>query len=142
MTQIGRNDPCPCGSGKKYKACCALKAKSTLNRKVLLVGIATIAVVILLVIFLPRSNRNSAVRSSGSPVAGLSTTYTEIPGINLASLTGEQRSQVLQEANTKRCPCGCGHTVAGCRHLDTSCQTSLPLAQAMVDTVTSTNTSR
>jgi preprotein translocase subunit SecA len=21
----GRNDPCPCGSGKKYKKCCALK---------------------------------------------------------------------------------------------------------------------
>ena len=21
----GRNDPCPCGSGKKYKYCCALK---------------------------------------------------------------------------------------------------------------------
>jgi hypothetical protein len=22
--QVGRNDPCPCGSGKKYKKCCAL----------------------------------------------------------------------------------------------------------------------
>lgn len=22
MTKVGRNDPCPCGSGKKYKACC------------------------------------------------------------------------------------------------------------------------
>ncbi|HGZ0736297.1 TPA: SEC-C metal-binding domain-containing protein, partial [Escherichia coli] len=21
--QTGRNDPCPCGSGKKYKKCCA-----------------------------------------------------------------------------------------------------------------------
>ena len=21
-TKIGRNDPCPCGSGKKYKNCC------------------------------------------------------------------------------------------------------------------------
>ena len=21
----GRNDPCPCGSGKKFKKCCALK---------------------------------------------------------------------------------------------------------------------
>jgi len=21
MTKIGRNDPCPCGSGKKYKRC-------------------------------------------------------------------------------------------------------------------------
>ena len=23
----GRNDPCPCGSGKKYKKCCGLKAE-------------------------------------------------------------------------------------------------------------------
>jgi uncharacterized protein len=22
--KIGRNDPCPCGSGKKYKRCCGL----------------------------------------------------------------------------------------------------------------------
>jgi hypothetical protein len=22
MTKLGRNDPCHCGSGKKYKACC------------------------------------------------------------------------------------------------------------------------
>lgn len=24
--KIGRNDPCSCGSGKKYKQCCQLKA--------------------------------------------------------------------------------------------------------------------
>jgi preprotein translocase subunit SecA len=23
--KTGRNDPCPCGSGKKYKKCCMLK---------------------------------------------------------------------------------------------------------------------
>ena len=22
VAKIGRNDPCPCGSGKKYKQCC------------------------------------------------------------------------------------------------------------------------
>ena len=27
-TKIGRNDPCSCGSGKKYKKCCALKGAS------------------------------------------------------------------------------------------------------------------
>ena len=25
--RIGRNDPCPCGSGKKYKKCCMQKEK-------------------------------------------------------------------------------------------------------------------
>jgi preprotein translocase subunit SecA len=27
--KIGRNDPCPCGSGKKYKKCCLLKEGGT-----------------------------------------------------------------------------------------------------------------
>lgn len=26
--KVGRNDPCPCGSGKKYKKCCEEKLKS------------------------------------------------------------------------------------------------------------------
>ena len=25
MAKTGRNDPCPCGSGKKYKLCCSSK---------------------------------------------------------------------------------------------------------------------
>lgn len=25
MSKVGRNDPCPCGSGKKYKKCCGQK---------------------------------------------------------------------------------------------------------------------
>lgn len=24
--RVGRNDPCPCGSGKKFKKCCLFKA--------------------------------------------------------------------------------------------------------------------
>jgi len=27
-TKVGRNDPCPCGSGKKYKKCCMGKEKN------------------------------------------------------------------------------------------------------------------
>ncbi len=27
--KTGRNDPCPCGSGKKYKQCCMQKPKAT-----------------------------------------------------------------------------------------------------------------
>jgi len=26
--KVGRNEPCPCGSGKKYKKCCAVKAQA------------------------------------------------------------------------------------------------------------------
>lgn len=25
MSKLGRNKPCPCGSGKKYKKCCLVK---------------------------------------------------------------------------------------------------------------------
>jgi hypothetical protein len=28
MAKIGRNDPCPCGSGKKYKRCCLIAQSS------------------------------------------------------------------------------------------------------------------
>ncbi|MDN3508975.1 MAG: SEC-C metal-binding domain-containing protein [Candidatus Neptunochlamydia sp.] len=31
MKEAGRNDPCPCGSGKKYKKCCA--QKSSMERR-------------------------------------------------------------------------------------------------------------
>ena len=31
MKKIGRNDPCPCGSGKKYKKCCLNKSASKGN---------------------------------------------------------------------------------------------------------------
>jgi uncharacterized protein len=29
--KIGRNDPCPCGSGRKFKACCIAKHGETVN---------------------------------------------------------------------------------------------------------------
>ena len=32
MASIGRNDPCPCGSGKKYKRCCLLKERERQRR--------------------------------------------------------------------------------------------------------------
>src|SRR4030042_3910809 len=31
MGKIGRNDPCPCGSGKKYKKCCGRIAESNFD---------------------------------------------------------------------------------------------------------------
>jgi tetratricopeptide (TPR) repeat protein len=34
MAKISRNDPCPCGSGKKYKKCClSLKEAEALERR-------------------------------------------------------------------------------------------------------------
>ncbi len=33
MKKIGRNDPCPCGSGKKYKKCCLAKDEAEASRE-------------------------------------------------------------------------------------------------------------
>jgi uncharacterized protein len=30
-TKVGRNEPCPCGSGKKYKRCCGSGDRWTIN---------------------------------------------------------------------------------------------------------------
>ena len=36
MSHTGRNDACPCGSGKKYKKCCELKQRKTKSSTLLL----------------------------------------------------------------------------------------------------------
>ena len=45
MAKIGRNDPCPCGSGKKYKKCCLLQQdspkRSSSKRKMSLIPVYT-----------------------------------------------------------------------------------------------------
>jgi hypothetical protein len=32
VVEVGRNDPCPCGSGKKYKNCCVDKGDHFLRK--------------------------------------------------------------------------------------------------------------
>jgi hypothetical protein len=40
--KAGRNEPCPCGSGKKFKKCCAAKQQNARASK-LLVGVVIAA---------------------------------------------------------------------------------------------------
>lgn len=46
-SKAGRNDGCPCGSGKKYKKCCELKENSQRSRSnlvlLIVVGVLTVA---------------------------------------------------------------------------------------------------
>jgi len=48
MAKLGRNDLCDCGSGKKFKRCCAAKAPSTTQSRVLMltVGFAVAAAIV------------------------------------------------------------------------------------------------
>lgn len=63
--KTGANQPCPCGSGKKYKRCCGVKKSQTSIRErglLLLLGVMLVAGLILIVVTLgnpdrPRSQR-------------------------------------------------------------------------------------
>ncbi|MBI2188779.1 MAG: SEC-C domain-containing protein [Acidobacteria bacterium] len=48
MAKPGRNDLCPCGSGRKYKKCCEAKERSQANGRMLmiLVGAGVLAAVL------------------------------------------------------------------------------------------------
>lgn len=54
---------------------------------------------------------------------------TEIPGVDLTSVTTKQKETILKRLNTEKCTCGCDRTLAGCRIEDPACQTSLPAAK-------------
>jgi len=56
-------------------------------------------------------------------------------GVDLGGLTPEQEALALKVLNASPCTCGCGMTVAQCRVEDQNCDTSPPLAQAIVDAV-------
>ena len=57
---------------------------------------------------------------------------SELPGVNLASLTPEQRKAALKQINSKKCTCGCEMTLAQCRITDPPCATSRDLANKIV----------
>jgi hypothetical protein len=57
---------------------------------------------------------------------------TSIPGVDLAKLPADRRSEALQKLNGQPCTCGCDLTVARCRVDDPACSVSLPLAREIV----------
>lgn len=64
---------------------------------------------------------------------------TEIPGLDLSELTGEQKEVALQRLNEDSCTCGCALTLAQCRINDAACDISLPLAQQLVAAIVGAN---
>jgi hypothetical protein len=64
------------------------------------------------------------------------TDFTQMPEIDLSSLTEEQQKTILERANKEGCNCGCKMTVAECRNDDTTCRRSVALAKAIVKEVT------
>ena len=60
-----------------------------------------------------------------------------IPDLALDSLPPAARANFLRIANGRRCTCGCGFTLAGCRRFDAECEFSGPRATALFDSVRS-----
>jgi thiol-disulfide isomerase/thioredoxin len=56
----------------------------------------------------------------------------ELPGVDLASLTAEQKSVALRALNAETCTCGCSLTLAQCRIYDSACHTSKERAGRIV----------
>ena len=65
----GRNEPCPCGSGKKYKQCCAGKQGSSTSSRLLIAAIAAVLLVAIMAM-LSNSNDSSGPQRVWSPEHG------------------------------------------------------------------------
>jgi len=59
----------------------------------------------------------------------------EVGGVDLATFTPQQREIMVRAANSERCTCGCGFTLAACRAYDLTCPVSLPRVEALADSV-------
>lgn len=51
MARPGRNDTCPCGSGKKFKHCCALKTTGAIPSRLILLAVAGVILAGILVLW-------------------------------------------------------------------------------------------
>src|SRR5277367_70840 len=60
---------------------------------------------------------------------------TELPGVELANLTSEQKAAALRALNEESCTCGCKLTLAQCRIYDTACHVSKERAGKIVASV-------
>ena len=64
--KAGRNDLCPCGSGKKFKKCCALKQQSHRGNTVMLIVVGLLmAAGVVAGITAFTSDRSHAARPGG-----------------------------------------------------------------------------
>jgi len=84
---------------------------------------------------LPTQATVTTVADTGQVLLSNAAYATEIPGLDLTSLTTAQRETALKRLNTETCSCGCGLTLAACRINDATCVVSLPLAQQVVKEV-------
>lgn len=124
---VSRNAPCPCGSGKKYKRCCALKEgrrRYWLNRFFRWISLGVVVFLIIYIIS-QISSRETSVGYQRTLNKGLqrNSYYTDadIDDVDFSKLSAEQMERVLNKANNLQCTCGCRMTLAKCVAIDSTC---------------------
>ncbi len=69
MARTGRNDPCPCGSGKKFKHCCESKKSGGASSRLIMVVVGGAILVAILAAF-SNARGGSGTGSTWSPEHG------------------------------------------------------------------------
>jgi hypothetical protein len=69
MSRTGRNEACPCGSGKKYKHCCESKARSAASSRWIL-ALVVGAILVAIIAGISNARRESSPRGVWSPEHG------------------------------------------------------------------------
>ena len=65
----------------------------------------------------------------------------EIRGLDVSALLPAEVDTLVRFANARDCTCGCGFTLAACRSWDLTCPVSLPLVEALRDSIRDARTS-
>ena len=84
---------------------------------------------------LPVDARIETFEDTGQVFLKNAVNATELPGVNLAGLTPEQKKRALHRLNAESCTCGCPLTLSQCRVNDTECPVSTKLAAQVVKEV-------
>lgn len=69
MSTVGRNDPCPCGSGKKYKRCCLGQSVEDTRRSRNLTIAVTLVIVAAMAVGMTVSDQAGWLVAAGGLVA-------------------------------------------------------------------------
>ena len=70
--------------------------------------------------------------AGATPSPTASAELTDLPGVDMSSLTPEQRRQALKLFQESTCDCSCGMTIAVCRVDDPDCGRSPELAADVI----------
>lgn len=83
----------------------------------------------------PEDSITRALRLAGVDLAKKNEWVDEIPDADVSALAPGQAELFIRVANSRRCTCGCGFTLAACRRFDSTCEDSGPRVAALLDSV-------